>query len=100
VEFYLDEERIHLKEGECWYMNFNLPHSVNNKSKTDRIHLVVDATVNEWVKELFAQPAVYKKTMTEPGYDEQTKKLIIAQLRKLNTETANRLADEMEFSDK
>jgi len=98
VEFYLDKERIHLREGDCWYMNFNLPHSVNNKSKTDRIHLVIDAKVNDWVKELFGQPAICKKTIDPPDDDERTKKLIIAQLRELNTETANRLADEMEFT--
>ena len=40
VEFYLDKERIQLQEGECWYMNFNLPHSIINKSKINRIHLV------------------------------------------------------------
>ena len=98
VEFYLDNERMNLKEGECWYMNFNLPHSINNKSQTARIHLVVDATVNDWVKELFSQPAKNKKEMEEPGYDRDTKQQIIARLRELNTETANRLANEMEAS--
>jgi len=96
VEFYLDKERMNIKEGECWYMNFNLTHSVNNKSNTARIHLVVDAVVNDWVKELFSQPAAHKKEMEEPGYDKFTKLQIIARLRHLHTETANRLADEME----
>jgi quercetin dioxygenase-like cupin family protein len=96
VEFYLDKEKMSLKEGECWYMNFNLPHAVNNKSKADRIHLVIDAVVNDWVKELFSQPAVIKKEMEEPGFNEETKQQIISRLRELNTETTNRMADEME----
>jgi quercetin dioxygenase-like cupin family protein len=96
VEFYLDKERIHLQEGECWYMNFNLLHSIVNKSETDRIHLVIDARVNEWVQELFALPAANKKEVEEPGYDENTKRQIIARLREMNTETGNRMADEME----
>jgi quercetin dioxygenase-like cupin family protein len=96
VEFYLDKERINLQEGECWYMNFNLPHSIINKSKTDRIHLVIDAKVNDWVQQLFAQPSTNKKEIEEPDYDKGTKQQIIARLRQLNTETANRLADEME----
>lgn len=97
VEFYLDKERMNLKEGECWYMNFNLPHSVNNKSKADRIHLVIDAVVNDWVRELFDQTAVSKKEIIEePGYDEKTKQQIITRLRELNTETSNRLANEMD----
>lgn len=96
VEFFLDKERMILKEGECWYMNFNLPHSVNNKSKTDRIHLVIDAKVNDWVENLFTLKALNKKEMEEPRYDEKTKNMIIARLRELNTDTANQLADEME----
>ena len=96
VEFYLDKERMKVKEGECWYMNFNLLHSVINKSKTPRIHLVVDAKVNDWVKELFSQPAIHKKEMDEPDYYKDSKEKIIARLRQLNTETANRLANDME----
>jgi quercetin dioxygenase-like cupin family protein len=96
VEFYLDQERMRLQEGECWYMNFNLPHTISNNSDTDRVHLVIDAVVNDWVKDLFTQPSPHKKEIEEPGYDDATKKQIIAQLRQLNTETGNRLADEME----
>ena len=96
VEFYLDKERIQVKEGECWYMNFNLPHNINNKSHVNRIHLVIDAEVNDWVKDLFAQPLKNKKEIEDPGHDIHTKQMIIENLRKMNTETSNRLADEME----
>lgn len=96
VEFYLDKERIHLQEGECWYMNFNLPHAIHNKSEIDRVHLVIDAKVNDWVKELFQQPSPNKKEIEEPDYDDATKKQIITNLRSMNTETSNLMADEME----
>lgn len=98
VAFYLDNERIHLEEGECWYMNFNLPHSLENKSNSARIHLVIDAVVNDWVKDLFTQSPLLKKEIDEPVMNEETRRQIIAQLRLLGTETANRLADEMEIS--
>lgn len=98
VEFYLDKERMMLKEGECWYMNFNLPHSIYNKSNSDRIHLVIDAVVNDWVKDLFQQPGLLKKETADTGPDDETKRKIIASLRELNTETGNRLAAEMEAS--
>lgn len=98
VEFYLNKERMKLGEGECWYLNFNLPHYIINNSKEERIHLVIDALVNDWVKELFEHQAVVKKEIENPGYDNDTKQSIIAQLRLLNTETGNRLADEMEAS--
>lgn len=96
VEFYLDKERINCKEGECWYMNFNLPHNIINNSSEARIHLVIDAVVNDWVKELFEQPGLLKKEVENIIYDKATKLKIIAQLREMNTEAGNRLADEME----
>ncbi|MBP6303961.1 MAG: aspartyl/asparaginyl beta-hydroxylase domain-containing protein [Bacteroidia bacterium] len=49
VEFYLNNKRVMMKEGECWYLNFNLPHSVKNSGTTDRIHLVIDCVVNDWL---------------------------------------------------
>lgn len=98
VDFYLDNERMPLQEGECWYMNFNLPHSIFNKSNQPRIHLVIDARVNDWIKDLFQQPGLLKRETADPGHDEATKRRIIASLRELNTETGHRLAAEMEAS--
>ncbi len=99
VEFYLDGERLNLKEGECWYMNFNLPHNINNKSKVDRIHLVIDAKVNDWVKTIFLSADIILKkeiedTINQP--DAATKKMMIDCFREMNTETANKLADKLE----
>jgi hypothetical protein len=97
VYMYLDKERVHPREGECWYMNFNLPHSIENKSTVNRIHLVLDVVVNDWLKEIFAQPGLHKKEIAEPAkHDAATKKMIISQLRSMNTEAGNKLADEME----
>lgn len=55
VEFYVDGERLLLEEGGCYYVNVNLPHRVNNRGATERIHLVIDAEVNEWVHGMFRQ---------------------------------------------
>lgn len=54
VRFYLDGVRLAMAPGECWYTNVNLPHSVENGGATDRIHLVLDCTVDDWLRELFA----------------------------------------------
>ena len=53
VEFYLAGERLLLEEGGVYYLNVNLPHRVNNRGSAERIHLVIDAEVNEWVRDLF-----------------------------------------------
>lgn len=50
--FMLGGKRVVMQEGECWYNNFNLPHSVDNRGSTDRIHLVIDCVVNDWLREL------------------------------------------------
>ncbi len=49
VAFFVNGERVPMQEGETWYVNVNLPHRVDNESDTDRIHLVIDCVVNEWL---------------------------------------------------
>lgn len=56
VEFVLNQQRIDMREGELWFLNFNLFHSVHNRSANDRIHLVIDCVVNPWLAEFFEQP--------------------------------------------
>ncbi|MFD2165904.1 aspartyl/asparaginyl beta-hydroxylase domain-containing protein [Thalassotalea euphylliae] len=55
VMFYLNGNRKVMAEGECFYLNFTRPHHVLNKGETDRIHLVIDADVNDWLMSQFAQ---------------------------------------------
>lgn len=100
VAFYLDEERILMQEGECWYLNLQLTHRVRNDGDTDRIHLVIDCLVNDWVKNLFAGDdiEIIKETDYEPGSKELSsaeKEKVIQELRMQGTEEANRLADEL-----
>jgi mannose-6-phosphate isomerase-like protein (cupin superfamily) len=98
VEFYIEDERILMPEGTCWYLNLSLTHRVNNGGTTDRIHLVIDCIVNDWMKELFAgQKAVHSSTPlhTQPLSPEQAQQMI-AELRRLNTATSNELANQLE----
>ncbi len=55
VDFRLNDERISLSEGECWYLRLSEPHSIRNNGQTDRIHLVIDAEVNPWLEALIRQ---------------------------------------------
>ena len=100
VEFYLDNERMDLKEGECWYMNFNLPHRISNNSPVNRVHLVIDAEVNDWVKELFTNSAIVVKKETEDfsaEHSPEVKRQMIIRFREMNTLIANQLADALEI---
>ena len=55
VEFYVQGERLLMEEGGAYYVNVNLPHRVNNRGTSERVHLVIDVEVNDWVRELFAR---------------------------------------------
>jgi hypothetical protein len=94
VEFYCEKERIFLEEGECWYLNANLPHRVSNNSKKDRIHLVIDCKVNDWLKDLINSSD--HMAIKEEEIDDNFLNMI-KQLRYQNTGASNKLADDMEL---
>jgi Aspartyl/Asparaginyl beta-hydroxylase len=58
VEFYLSRKRVVLEAGSCWYLRLADPHSVANNGGTDRIHMVIDATVNDWMSRLLQASVV------------------------------------------
>jgi len=53
VEFLVGGQAMQMAEGECWYVNFDLPHSLVNRGTSDRVHLVVDGVVDDAVLEWF-----------------------------------------------
>lgn len=50
AEFVVGGESVVMRPGECWYINISLPHRAANRGTTDRIHLVVDVLVNDWLR--------------------------------------------------
>ena len=66
VEFYLAGERLALAEGNTYYVNVNLPHRVSNRGAEDRVHLVIDAEVNDWVREVFARSSPIERRPPPP----------------------------------
>jgi len=93
VKFYVEGKQVVMRNGECWYINANLPHRVSNFGETDRIHLVIDCIVNEWLMRAFCGAAItYAK---EPDKTNELK-MIVKELRALNSETSNKMADELE----
>jgi hypothetical protein len=55
VEFYLSGARLDLREGETWYLNVNLPHRVANYGPDDRVHMILDCTVDDWLRTNFEE---------------------------------------------
>ena len=55
VAFYLDAQPLRLGAGECWYLDLSLPHWIKNRGVTDRIHLVIDCDLNDWLMEMISE---------------------------------------------
>jgi hypothetical protein len=52
VEFTLGGEPLSMAEGECWYLDLSLPHRVENSGAAERVHMVLDCVVNDWLESL------------------------------------------------
>jgi mannose-6-phosphate isomerase-like protein (cupin superfamily) len=92
VEFFIEEERIEMREGESWYINANNLHRVSNRGSSDRIHLVFDCRVNNWLETIFDQG---EKVFAEEQKNKSELQKIVHELRLLNTDISNRLAEEL-----
>ncbi len=57
VEFYLNRRRVVLAAGSTWYLRLSDPHTVANRGTTDRVHMVVDAEVNDWIGDVLHKAA-------------------------------------------
>ncbi|WP_235524924.1 aspartyl/asparaginyl beta-hydroxylase domain-containing protein [Caulobacter sp. Root1455] len=53
VEFLLNGSRVEMKAGQAWYLRLSDPHAVANRGADDRVHLVLDLQVNDWLTGFF-----------------------------------------------
>ena len=52
VAFLLNGTAVTMMPGEVWYLRLADPHAVRNDGACDRVHLVIDVRVNEWLEEM------------------------------------------------
>jgi hypothetical protein len=52
VEARIDGMAGHWAAGECWYADFTKPHSFANRGATERVHIVLDCGLNDWLRNL------------------------------------------------
>ena len=55
VDFIINEETKNMKLGDCWEINNSRFHEVNNRSKEDRVHLLIDILPNHYYEDLHAE---------------------------------------------
>lgn len=98
ISFLLAGETMTLQEGECWYMNFDLPHQLANNGDTDRIHLVIDCIVNEWFTSTFLSGNSNQITYTNNNnaMSREEKVEMLAQLKTLNNEATAAIIKQLE----
>lgn len=92
VEFYLDNERLSMQEGECWYINANLPHRLANKGSSNRIHLVVDCIVNDWLNGVF-RSCISKSELSDKQVFLRDKLTILQTIDELRRQPDSRTAE-------
>lgn len=51
VEFMVNDELVPMQNGELWYLNADATHSVKHVGDEDRVNLVIDCKVNEWLRQ-------------------------------------------------
>ena len=62
VDFLLNGTRVIMEPGSVWYLRLSDPHSVANRGLVDRVHLVIDAVVNDWLKAQLEQSSLLLPT--------------------------------------
>ncbi|MGY4396809.1 hypothetical protein ACVWZA_001994 [Sphingomonas sp. UYAg733] len=57
VEFMLNGIPVAMAPGSAWYLRLADPHRVANRGTEDRVHLVVDCEVNDWLAQILRSAA-------------------------------------------
>ena len=99
VRFRVGGSDLAMGAGECWYANFDLPHSVLHEGTARRVHLVIDGRRNAWSDALFRRAGYdFAAEQAGPVYDEATRQKIIAQLTAMDTDVARQLMAGLQLS--
>lgn len=101
VEFYIESERVTMGEGECWYIDATLPHRLANHGDSDRVHIVFDCVVNDWLKNHFEQSGYLPRQLDffeTRGIRREYAAQVIEALRAMGTATSLRHAQELQMA--
>lgn len=60
VSFIVDKKIIPMCAGELWYFNADQIHEVYNHGSDDRINLVIDCVVNDWLREKIMAGSIHE----------------------------------------
>lgn len=58
VEFLLNRRPVTMAPGELWYLRLSDPHAAANRGATDRVHLLIDVRLSDWLVGLLRDDSV------------------------------------------
>lgn len=58
VRFHVNGRAVAMRPGEVWYLRLSDPHRVDNRGESERVHLVIDADVNDWLERQLSRSEV------------------------------------------
>lgn len=99
VEFCVQDERVVMGEGECWYIDASLPHRLANRSPIDRVHLVFDCLVNDWLRGQLRAGGYVARTrdyFETRGVARRDAEKVIEALRTMGSDIGTQLAAELQ----
>jgi hypothetical protein len=96
VEFVVAGERLPMQPGECWFADFSQPHSVMNRSDSERIHLVIDCMRNEWTDAWFTGAGFDMESVAPKPMGAGDRRQMMAALREQDSPAAKALLAELE----
>ncbi len=98
THFILNGNKHEMQIGNCYYIDAHNPHSVVNEGDEDRVHLLIDCHINDWLKEFFLKGGfkepVYK--YGSKGITDENVKDMIFSLKEMNTEVSLQMAQDLE----
>jgi Aspartyl/Asparaginyl beta-hydroxylase len=62
VEFLLNGTPLAMAPGEAWYLRLADEHAVANRGTTDRVHLVIDCIVDNWLAAMLREAPGARRT--------------------------------------
>lgn len=99
VEIHIEDERVIMAEGECWYIDATLRHRLANHGDGDRVHIVFDCVVDDWLRSLLRSAGLQDRPVDffeARGVRPQDLDQVIAALRAMGTTTGLAHARELE----
>ncbi|MBY8820821.1 aspartyl/asparaginyl beta-hydroxylase domain-containing protein [Sphingomonas colocasiae] len=57
VEFMLNGIPVAMLPGDAWYLRLSDPHRVANRGTEDRVHLVIDCDMSDWLERMLCMAA-------------------------------------------